>query len=87
MHIQDLLSLHLLSLVAGYQLYRELERGNFVVQISGSQLSRIYYNQTHEQGNKAIKSIVGTIDFRVSNEFQRRWGDCRTRNCRIFRIS
>ena len=54
MHIQDLLSLHLLSLVAGYQLYRELERGNFVVQISGSQLSRIYYNQTHEQGTRQL---------------------------------
>ena len=40
-----------------------------MVQISGSQLSRIYYNQTHEQGNKAIKFMVGTIDFRVSNEF------------------
>ena len=70
-HIQDLLSLPITS----PQLYQEFEKGNFVVQISSRELSRIHYDQTHEQSNKTIKSIEGPIDFvnRASDELQRRW--------------
>ena len=70
-HIQDLLSLP----IACPQLYQEFERGNFVVQISGREFSRIHYDQAHEQSNKTIKSNKGPIDFvnRRSDELQRRW--------------
>ena len=70
MHIQDLLSLP----ITCHQLYQEFERGNFVVQISGREFSRIDYDQAHEQSNKTIKTIKGPIDFvnRASDELQRR---------------
>ena len=69
-HIQDLLSLP----ITCHQLYQEFERGNFVVQISGREFSRIHYDQAHEQSNKTIKTIKGPIDFvnRASDELQRR---------------
>ena len=68
-HIQDLLSLS----ITCPQLYQEFERGNFVVQISSREFSRIHYDQAHEQSNKTIKSIKGPIDFvnRASDELQR----------------
>ena len=68
-HIQDLLSLPITS----PQLYQEFERGNFVVQISSREFSRIHYDQAHKQSNKTIKSIKGPIDFvnRASDELQR----------------
>lgn len=67
--VQDLLSLP----ITRPQLHQEVERGNFVVQILGSQFSQIYYYQAHEQRNKTIKFIIGPIDLviRVSDEFQR----------------
>ena len=47
----------------------------FVVQISGSEISRIHYDQAHEQSNKTIKSIKWPIDFvnLASDELQRKW--------------
>ena len=68
-HIQDLLSLP----ITCPQLYQEFERGNFVVQISSREFSRIHYDQAHKQSNKTIKSIKGPIDFvnRASDELQR----------------
>ena len=59
------------------QLCQEFERGNFVVQISSREFSRIHYDQAHEQSNKTIKSIKGPIDFvnRASDELQRRHED------------
>ena len=38
-------------------------------------VSRIHYDQAHEQSNKTIKSIKGPTDFlnRASDELQRRW--------------
>ena len=70
-HIRDLLSLP----VTCPQLYQEFKRGNFVVQISSREFSRIHYDQAREQSNKTIKSIKGPIDFvdRASDELQRRW--------------
>ena len=70
-HIRDLLSLP----ITCPQLYQEFERGNFVVQISSREFSRIHYDQAREQSNKTIKSIKGPIDFvdRASDELQRRW--------------
>ena len=61
----------------------EFEGGNIVVQISGSQLSRIHYDQPN---NKTIKYIKGPIDFVIcaSYELQSR---CQTLNCRIFKAS
>ena len=44
MHIQDLLSLP----ITCPQLYQEFERGDFAVQISGRQFSRIRYDQAHK---------------------------------------
>ena len=69
LHIQDLLSLP----ITCPQLYQEFERGNFVVQISSREFSRIHYDQAHKQSNKTIKSIKGPIDFvnRASDELQR----------------
>ena len=69
-HIQDLLSLP----ITCPQLYQEFERGNFVVEISSREFSRIDYDQAHKQSNKTIKSIKGPIDFvnRASDELQRR---------------
>ena len=66
-HIQDLLSLP----TTCSQLYQEVEGGNFVVQISGSQFSRIHYDQPN---NRTIKYIKGPIDFvnRAINELQNR---------------
>ena len=43
-HIQDLLSLP----ITCPQLYQEFERGDFAVQISGRQFSRIRYDQAHK---------------------------------------
>ena len=57
-HIQDLLSLP----ITCPQLYQEIERGNFVVQISCRQFSQIHYDQAHKQSNKTIKFIKGPID-------------------------
>ena len=70
-HIQDLLSLP----ITCPQLYQEFERGNFVLQISSREFSRIHYGQGHEQNNTTIKSIKGPIDFvnGASDELQRRW--------------
>ena len=70
-HIQDLLMLP----ITCPQLHQEFEAGNFVVQISGREFSRIHYDQAHEQSNKTIKSISGPIDFvnRASDALQRRW--------------
>ena len=48
--IQDLLSLSITS----PQLYQEFERGNFVVQVSGREFSRMHYDKAHEQSNKTI---------------------------------
>ena len=61
----------------------EFEGGNIVVQISGSQFSRIHYDQPN---NKTIKYIKGPIDFVIcaSYELQSR---CQTLNCRIFKAS
>ena len=68
-HIQDLLSL----LITYPQLCQEFERGNFVVEISSREFSRIHYDQAHKQSNKTIKSTKGPIDFvnRASDELQR----------------
>ena len=70
-HTQDLLSLP----ITCRQLYQEFESGNFVLQISGREFSRIHYDQAHEQSNQTIKSIKGPIDFvnRASDKLQRRW--------------
>ena len=70
-HVQDLLSLP----ITCPRLYQEFERGNFVVQISGREFSRIHYDQAHEQSNKTIKSIKGPIDFlnHATDELHRRW--------------
>ena len=56
MHIQVLLSLQ----ITLPKLYQEFEGANFVIQILGSQLSRIHYDQAN---NKTIKYIKGPIDF------------------------
>ena len=65
MHIQVLLSIQ----IARPKLYQEFERANFVIQILGSQLSRIHYGQAN---NKTIKYIKGPIDFVncASDEFR-----------------
>ena len=69
MHIQDLLSLP----ITCPPFYQEFEGGDFVVQISGRQFSRFYYDQAHELRSKTMNSINGPIDFmnRVSDELQR----------------
>ena len=56
MHIQVLLSLQ----ITLPKLYQEFEGANFVIQILGSQLSRIHYDQAN---SKTIKYIKGPIDF------------------------
>ena len=38
---------------------QEFERGNFVVQVSSRESSRIHYDQAHKQSNKTINSIKG----------------------------
>ena len=64
MHTQDLLSLPTTC--------RQLYQGNFVVQISVRQFSQIHYDQVHEQSNKTIKSVKGSIYFvnRANDELQ-----------------
>ena len=56
MYIQVLLSLQ----IACPKLYQEFEGANFVIQILGSQLSQIHYDQAN---NKTIKYIKWPIDF------------------------
>ena len=70
-HLQELLTLK----ITCPDLYKEFSTGNFVVQISNREFSRIHYNQAHEQCNKVIKSISGPINFvnRSDESLQRRW--------------
>ena len=69
-HLQDLLTLK----ITCPDLYKEFSTGNFVVQISNREFSRIHYDQAHEQCNKVIKSISGPINFvnRSDKSLQRR---------------
>ena len=67
-YIQDSLGLP----ITCPQLYGEVDGGNFVVQISGRQFSRIHF---HQPNKKTIKYIREPIDFVncASDELQSRW--------------
>ena len=58
-HIQELLTVA----VTCPEIYKEFSEGKFGVQISNREFSRIHYDHAHEQANKIIKSIKGSVDF------------------------
>ena len=68
LQIQDLLSL----LITCPKLCQEFEGGNFVTQISGSQFSRIHYDQPNNKTIKYVREPIGFVNC-TSNELQRSW--------------